>query len=114
METENRPWGSFTVLLDALTFKVKTITIKPGKRLSLQKHEKRREHWFVVRGLGVVILDENEITIRDEETINIPVGAVHRMANIGENDLVFVEVQTGTYFGEDDIIRIEDDFGRTI
>lgn len=108
-----RPWGHYEVLSDDEGFKTKTITVKPGKRLSYQKHEHRAEHWFVVKGSGTVVLDGEELPVAAGAAVDVPVGAAHRMCNTGEQDLVFVEVQTGTYFGEDDIVRLEDDFGRS-
>jgi mannose-6-phosphate isomerase-like protein (cupin superfamily) len=110
--TEERPWGNFTVLLDHHNYKVKTITVYPKKRLSLQLHHQRSEHWFVTRGTGKVTLDNERIWVHANESIDIPVEAKHRIENTGDEDLVFVEIQTGLYFGEDDIERFEDDFGR--
>lgn len=109
---DTRPWGSFTVLEEAETYKVKRIEVLPGKRLSYQKHRFRQEHWFVVAGTGTVILNGNEHTVPTGQAIDIPHGAAHRMCNLGTELLVFIEIQRGSYFGEDDIIRIEDDFGR--
>lgn len=111
-DDSTRPWGSYEVLSEADDFKTKTITVKPGKRLSYQRHEHRSEHWFVVRGTGTVVLDGADKPVAAGDAIDIPVGTAHRMCNTGDEDLVFVEVQTGTYFGEDDIVRLEDDFGR--
>jgi mannose-6-phosphate isomerase len=107
-----RPWGSFTVLEEAEHWKVKRIEVLPGKRLSYQKHKFRQEHWFVVAGTGTVILDGERVDVPTGQAIDIPHGAAHRMCNEGDELLVFIEVQRGTYFGEDDIIRLEDDFGR--
>lgn len=110
---ENRPWGFYEVLCDARTdHKVKRITVWPGKRLSLQKHKSRSERWIVISGQGLVSLDKNEISLKSGQTVEIPRGAAHRVENIGDGPLVFIEVQQGDYFGEDDIIRLEDDFGR--
>ena len=111
-EFDRRPWGSYTVLEEAPTFKVKRIEVLPGKRLSYQKHSQRAEHWFVVEGTAKVTLDGNEITIRTGESIDIPVGTAHRVENPGSEDLIFIEVQRGTYLGEDDIVRLQDDYGR--
>jgi mannose-6-phosphate isomerase len=111
-DESTRPWGHYAVLSEALDFKTKTITVQPGKRLSYQKHEHRAEHWFVVRGSGTVTLDGSDKLLTQGDSVDIPVGAAHRMSNTGTDELVFVEVQTGTYFGEDDIVRLEDDFGR--
>ncbi len=109
---ENRPWGSYTVLEDEKTHKVKRIVVKPEQRLSYQKHVHRSEHWFIVSGIANVTLDGKEIILRSGESVNIPLGAAHRIANPGDKDLVFIEIQTGTYFGEDDIERLSDDYGR--
>src|ERR1044071_8357683 len=103
---DKRPWGTFTVLDEAAGFKVKRIEVLPGKRLSYQKHSQRAEHWVVVEGTAKVTLDGNEITVRTGEAIDIPVGAAHRVENPGETDLIFIEVQRGNYFGEDDIQRL--------
>jgi mannose-6-phosphate isomerase len=112
LEYDERPWGSYTVLEDAPGHKVKRLEVLAGKRLSYQRHERRAEHWFVVRGDGVVTLDGVDHPVTMGTSIDIPLGAAHRIANTGAETLVFIEVQHGTYFGEDDIIRIEDDFGR--
>jgi mannose-6-phosphate isomerase len=111
-EFDRRPWGTYTVLEEAPTFKVKRIEVLPGKRLSYQKHAQRAEHWVVVAGTAKVTLDGREITVRNGEAIDIPVGAAHRVENPGTDDLIFIEVQRGNYLGEDDIVRLEDDFGR--
>jgi mannose-6-phosphate isomerase len=99
-------------LEDAPDFKVKRIEVLPGKRLSYQKHFKREEHWYVVKGGALVTLDGKEHIVRAGESINICRQAAHRVANPGMEVLVFIEVQRGEYFGEDDIIRLEDDYGR--
>jgi mannose-6-phosphate isomerase len=91
---------------------VKRIEVLPRKRLSYQKHSKRAEHWFVVTGTAKVTLDDEEIIVNAGESIDIPIGAAHRVENPGDEDLIFIEVQRGTYLGEDDIVRLEDDFGR--
>ncbi len=113
MERSNPPWGMWEVLLDEPAYKVKRITVLPGKRLSYQKHFRRREHWMVVVGKGVVTIDGEEIHLEKGESIDIPQEAAHRMTNNGNEDLTFIEIQQGEYFGEDDIIRLEDDYGRT-
>ena len=111
---EQRPWGSYTVLDEADGFKVKRIEVLPGKRLSYQKHQHRGEHWFVVKGTAAVTLDDQIHTVETGAAIDIPLGAKHRVENKDNREtLVFVEVQRGSYLGEDDIIRFEDDFGRT-
>lgn len=107
-----RPWGHYEILSDGADFKTKVITVLPGKRLSYQQHAKRSEHWFVVKGSGEVVLDGTSTSIKAGEAVDVPVGTPHRIGNTGDDDLVFVEVQHGTYFGEDDIVRLEDDFGR--
>jgi hypothetical protein len=110
--SEARPWGSYEIVLDSEKTKVKTITVLPGKRLSLQTHEKRSEYWVIVQGTGLVRLDNQEAMCLAGDAFVIEEGMAHRITNTGEDDLVFVEVQLGTYFGEDDIVRLEDDFGR--
>ena len=111
-ERDERPWGSYEVLVDAVDHKVKQIVVRPGRRLSYQMHARRSEHWFVVRGTGVVTLNDASIAVGPGTAVDIALGASHRIENTGEVDLVFVEVQHGEYFGEDDIVRLEDDFGR--
>lgn len=109
---EERPWGRFWVLSDAADCKVKRLEVDPGKRLSYQRHARRREHWMVVSGVAHVTLDDVEHRRGVGETIDIPRGAWHRLANRGAELLAVVEVQLGDYFGEDDIERKSDDFGR--
>jgi mannose-6-phosphate isomerase-like protein (cupin superfamily) len=109
---DRRPWGYFVVLSDEKDHKVKRIVVSPGKRLSLQRHRRRAEHWHVVRGEGLVTRDSERIPVREGASLDIPAGAVHRVQNLGASPLVIIEVQKGDYFGEDDIERIEDDFGR--
>jgi mannose-6-phosphate isomerase-like protein (cupin superfamily) len=112
-EQDQRPWGSYTVLDDAAaSHKVKRIVVQPGKRLSYQRHQRRAEHWFMVEGAGRVTLEGRQRDLGPGEAIDIPCGAAHRIENPGAVPLVFVEVQHGDYFGEDDIERLEDDFGR--
>jgi mannose-6-phosphate isomerase len=110
---DRRPWGTFTVLDEAPTHKVKRIEVLPGKRLSYQRHTRRSEHWMAVSGRARVTLDGAEILIGAGQTVDIPAGTAHRIENIGETDLVFIEIQQGSYFGEDDIERLQDDFGRS-
>ena len=112
MHTEVRPWGQFTNIYDKAHSKVKTIQVNPGQRLSLQSHQKRTETWVVIRGLANVQIDDELFTLNVGESIQIPVGAKHRLQNAGSELLEIIEVQTGTYFGEDDIIRYEDDYQR--
>jgi mannose-6-phosphate isomerase len=109
---DRRPWGTFTVLDEADGFKVKRIEVLPGKRLSYQKHAQRAEHWVIVAGTAVVTLDDSEVTVNEGEAIDIAIGAAHRVENRGTKTLVFIEVQRGGYLGEDDIVRLQDDFGR--
>ncbi len=110
---DQRPWGSFTVLDEGERFKVKRIEVLPGKRLSYQKHAHRSEHWFVVVGTAKVTLNGEEIVVKNGEAVDIAVGTAHRVENPDAKVLlVFIETQTGDYFGEDDIVRLEDDFGR--
>ncbi|CAN5280759.1 hypothetical protein BH24ACT10_BH24ACT10_02780 [soil metagenome] len=109
-----RPWGHYEVLTDGPDFKAKTITVRPGKRLSYQRHAHRSEHWFVVKGSGVVTLDGSPVPVQPGVAVDVPVGVAHRVENTsGDADLVFVEVQHGESFGEDDIVRLEDDYGRS-
>jgi mannose-6-phosphate isomerase len=110
---DRRPWGTFTVLDEGNDFKVKRIEVLPGKRLSYQKHAQRAEHWVVVQGTAKVTLDGNEIVVGQGQSIDIAIGAAHRVENPGEELLIFIEVQRGAYLGEDDIVRLQDDFGRT-
>ena len=112
-EFENRPWGSFTVLDDRDNFKVKRLEVFPGKRLSYQRHTRRAEHWFVTQGTAKVTLNDEIILVEAGSAIDIKTGDAHRVENPSESELlIFIEVQTGDYFGEDDIVRLEDDFGR--
>lgn len=113
LEFDQRPWGSYTVLDEGENYKVKTIEVLPGKRLSYQRHSHRAEHWFVVRGTAKVTLNDKEFLVTAGQSVDIRKGDAHRVENPDSSDLlVFVETQTGDYFGEDDIERIEDDFGR--
>ncbi len=112
-KTENRPWGNFTILDEGIGYKVKRIEVLPGKRLSYQKHSRRAEHWYVVAGTAHVTLDDNELKVDEGSAIDIPLGSAHRVANPDlDTLLIFIETQTGDYFGEDDIVRLDDDFGR--
>ncbi len=110
--TGRRPWGSYTILEERESYKVKRIEVLPDRRLSYQRHEKRSEHWVVVEGEAVVTLEGKEVRLSPGGSIDIPRMAAHRILNPGKGPLVFIEVQRGDYFGEDDIIRLEDDFGR--
>lgn len=112
LEKSTRPWGRYEVLQENATFKVKCIWVFPGKRLSYQRHEKRAEHWYIVQGEAEVTLNGVITHHGAGETISIKIGDLHRISNVSDRDVIFIEVQTGTYFGEDDIERVEDDFGR--
>ncbi|MBI5968807.1 MAG: phosphomannose isomerase type II C-terminal cupin domain [Deltaproteobacteria bacterium] len=112
-EKDQRPWGSYTVLEERDTYKVKRIEVLPGRRLSYQKHEKRAEHWVIVGGQARVTLEDQDIDLSVGQAIDIPRGAAHRVANTGTELLTIIEIQRGEYFGEDDIARLEDDYGRT-
>jgi mannose-6-phosphate isomerase len=111
-EIESRPWGIYEVLVDSSTCKVKRITVAPGQKLSYQYHHKRKEHWVVTSGELTIILDDEKLFRGYGESIKIPRGARHRAWNETDEPVQFIEVQTGTYFGEDDIVRIEDDYNR--
>jgi mannose-1-phosphate guanylyltransferase len=110
--TAYRPWGGYSSVLNGARFQVKRLFVKPGKKLSLQKHHHRAEHWIVVSGTAEVTIDGNVTMLSENESIYLPLGCVHRLANPGKILLELIEVQTGSYLGEDDIIRIEDEFGR--
>lgn len=111
--TVHRPWGTYTVLEEGPSFKIKTITVKPGASLSLQLHHHRSEHWVVVNGMAKVTNGDREIFVRTNESTYIPAGNKHRLSNPGIVDLVIIEVQSGEYLGEDDIVRFEDNYGRS-
>jgi mannose-6-phosphate isomerase len=112
LEKSERPWGRYEVLQEGATYKVKSIHVNPGKRLSYQRHQKRSEHWYVTDGSGEVTLDGKVQVVSRGSIIEIPQGMLHRISNTGSSELILIEVQTGSYFGEDDIERVEDDFGR--
>ena len=107
-----RPWGRYFVLDDNPGYKIKRIEVNPKARLSYQYHKKRSETWVVIQGEGVVTIEGKNKNISKGDTIIIPITSKHRIENIGNDKLIFIEVQTGEYFGEDDIIRIEDDYNR--
>jgi len=109
---DHRPWGFYRVLADEDSFKSKRIVVYPQKRLSLQRHQRRDEHWYILDGHAEVTLDDKTLELGPGESVNMPVGSRHRIKNIGSKDVVFIEIQTGDYFGEDDIERLDDDFGR--
>ena len=112
LEKSERPWGRYEVLQESDTHKVKCIWVNPGKRLSYQRHKFRAEHWFIVAGSAQVTVDGSVRKMGSGESVQFGIGVLHRIENIGTDEVIFVEVQTGTYFGEDDIERVEDDFGR--
>jgi mannose-6-phosphate isomerase len=114
MSRDERPWGNFTVLDSASDYKVKRIEVLPQKRLSYQKHKHRSEHWMVVVGSARVTINGRDTILESGATVDIPAGAAHRIENVGSDVLVFIEIQRGTYFGEDDIERLQDDFGRAL
>ena len=109
---EKRPWGGYVVLIDDENYKVKKLIINPKKRFSLQFHNKRTETWIIVSGKVEITIEDKKNVYSYGQTISVPVGTKHRIENIGDAIAEIIEVQTGTYFGEDDITRIEDDFGR--
>jgi mannose-6-phosphate isomerase-like protein (cupin superfamily) len=111
-EHDERPWGAYTVLDDAPTHKVKRIEVSPGRRLSYQRHAHRAEHWFVVAGTAEVTLDGEVRALSAGDAVDVPRGSAHRIANTGDEVMVFIEVQHGESFDEDDIERLDDDFGR--
>ena len=111
-EPEYRPWGYYVVLLEESVFKVKKTVVHPGRRLSLQRHQHRSEHWYIVQGAARVTINGSERELVCGQSADIPHRSLHRVENSGTEDLIFIEVQTGSYFGEDDIERVEDDFGR--
>ena len=112
LERDERPWGMFEVLAEDDGYKVKRIEVKPGQRLSLQSHERRSEHWVIVSGMALATVGEQQIALRPNQYILIPLQTKHRIANPGDELLVFIEVQSGSYLGEDDITRYEDDYQR--
>ena len=112
MEQGERPWGTYTVLEENKSFKIKRIEVKPGQRLSLQMHYHRSEHWIVVSGSARVTCGERESVINVNESTFIPIGVQHRLENPGVIPLTIIEVQSGEYLGEDDIVRFQDDYHR--
>jgi mannose-6-phosphate isomerase len=112
MENSERPWGSYFILEESPLYKVKRIEVNPGKRLSYQYHNFRTESWTIIKGKGLITVEGNIKEVNGGQVFVIPQGAKHRIENNGDEKLIFIEVQTGTYFGEDDIVRIEDDFQR--
>lgn len=112
-QTVHRPWGTYTTLENGERFKIKRIVVKPGASLSLQMHHHRSEHWIVVSGMAIVVNDDQEIMLNTNESTFIRAGHKHRLSNPGVINLVLIEVQSGDYVGEDDIVRFEDIYGRT-
>lgn len=111
-EEDQRPWGCYQVILDEPDLKIKKIYVFPGKRLSLQRHQHRAEHWYIIQGQAIVTVDTQDVHLKAGQSIDILRKSFHRIANPGRDNLLFIEVQTGDYFGEDDIERLEDDYGR--
>jgi mannose-6-phosphate isomerase len=112
LEKSERPWGRYEVLQETSTHKVKCIWLNPSSRLSYQRHKHRAEHWLIIKGFGEVTIDGKVSKVATGDTVDFAAGVLHRLTNTGTEEIVFVEVQTGSYFGEDDIERLEDDFGR--
>ena len=112
MDQVEKPWGNYRVLHHEEGVQVKRIELKPGCRFSLQRHARRSEKWTVVLGSGIVTLGSKEIPVTKSAFMNVPAGEIHRLQNTGSGPLVIIEVQLGDYLGEDDIVRLEDDFGR--
>ncbi len=112
MEVGERPWGTYTVLEENKSYKIKRIEVLPGQRLSLQMHHHRSEHWIVVSGTARVTCGEREAIVNVNESTFIPIGQTHRLENPGVIPLIIIEVQSGEYLGEDDIVRFQDDYQR--
>jgi mannose-6-phosphate isomerase len=111
-KSETRPWGSWQVIDVSRGYKVKRITVRPHARLSLQTHRHRSEHWVVVAGVATCTVGGRRLVAREGERVDVPRGCAHRIANEGDDELIIIEVQLGEYTGEDDIVRLEDDYGR--
>ncbi|HET6197827.1 MAG TPA: cupin domain-containing protein, partial [Acetobacteraceae bacterium] len=107
-----RPWGFFEGLIQGDRFQVKRLVVTPGRKLSLQKHYHRAEHWVVVNGTALVTRDNETMLVRENESVYLPLGCVHRLENPGKIPLALIEVQSGAYLGEDDIVRLDDDYNR--
>src|SRR5690348_5155976 len=112
MDSDERPWGAWHVLDRGPGYQVKRIEVRPGQRLSYQTHEHRAEHWTVVRGTATCTLDGETVELKTGASVEVPIGMPHRIANVHDDELVLIEVQRGDYLGEDDIVRLEDDYGR--
>ena len=113
MHFEERPWGNYTILHTDQNCQIKKLVVNPGKRISLQSHKFRAEHWFIVSGQGIAELDGVEFRVASGDSVDVTIGSKHRISTDLDSVLVFIEVQTGTSFSEEDIVRYEDDFGRT-
>lgn len=109
---DHRPWGFYEIIQDTDSYKLKRLVIKPGARISLQRHQQREEHWIILSGTGIVTLNNDQIAVQAGSMVHVKLRDIHRIENNGKEDLVFIEVQRGTYFGEDDIERLKDDYGR--
>jgi len=107
-----RPWGNYEVMETRKEFQIKLISVNPGQRLSLQSHRYRSEHWIVIAGTAEVVCDENITILEVQDSIEIPLGSKHRVSNFGDDILQFIEIQLGSSFEEEDIVRYEDDYGR--
>jgi len=110
--TSERPWGNYIKLFQESGVWVKRVEVKPGARLSLQKHEHRSEKWNIVTGKGLVVIDDKEIEVGPGSVIDVPLGAVHRIGNTGDDNLIFIEVACGDHLSEEDIVRLQDDYDR--
>ena len=110
--SENRPWGFFEILNESANYKLNKIVVNPNKKLSLQSHQKRAEHWICLSGKGKAQINNNFIDLKPDINVFININDKHRLINDSNEDLIIIELQTGSYFGEDDIIRYEDDYGR--
>lgn len=111
-DSDTRPWGTWHVLDEGEGYKVKRITVKPHSRLSYQTHEHRAEHWVVAAGRATCVIDGETVVAERGQCIDVEIGQAHRIGNADDEDLVIIEVMRGSYLGEDDIVRLEDDFGR--
>jgi mannose-1-phosphate guanylyltransferase/mannose-6-phosphate isomerase len=112
LPTVHRPWGTYRSIHNGSRVQVKHITVKPGAKLSLQMHHHRAEHWVVVQGTAKVVRGNEEVVLTEDQSTYIPLGAMHRLENIGKIPLHVIEVQSGSYLGEDDIVRFDDHYGR--
>ncbi len=112
MDADERPWGTVTVIDGGVGYQVKRLSVRPQRRLSLQSHQHRSEHWIVASGVGRAVVGDTQVDVVPGASVDIPAGTRHRLANVGDVDLVVLEMARGDYFGEEDIHRYEDDFGR--